>query len=197
MNLRAHFVHRVDGFVGHEAVVDIAVCQFDTGRQRVVCITDVVVVFVAVFDVVQNLQRLLVGGRLHLHLLEATLQCAVFLDRVAVFVECRCTDTLHRSACQCGFHDVGSIHRTGCRAGADDGVNLVDEDNDVLILLQLLHELLQALFKLSAILRTCHNGSHVERIDLLAEEHGRRVVLGYHLGEPLDNSTLADAGFTY
>ena len=52
MYTRTYFVECIDGLVGHEAVVDVAVCQFDTGQQGVVGIADVVVVFVAVLDVV-------------------------------------------------------------------------------------------------------------------------------------------------
>ena len=104
---------------------------------------------------------------------------------------------MHGSTCQCGFHDVGGIHCAGGRTSADDGVNLVDEDDDVGVLLQLLHKLPQAFLKLSAVLGACHNGGHVERIDALAEEHGRRVVLCNHLCQSLDNGALANARFTY
>ena len=195
MYARAYLVHSVDGLVGHEAVGDIAVCQFDTCCQSVVGIADMMVVLVAVLDVAEYLERLVVGGWLDLHLLEAALQGAVFLDGVAVFVE-RCgADTLHVAACQRRLHDVGSIHGARGRAGAYDGVDFVDEYDDILVLLKLLHQLLQALFKLPAILRAGHDARHVERVDALAEEHWRRVVLGNHLCQSLDDGTLADARF--
>ena len=111
MYTRTYFVHCVDSLVGHEAVVDIAGCQFDTGSQSIVSIGDVVMIFVAVLDVVQNLQRLLVASRLYKHFLETALQGSILLDGVAVFVERRSTDALHGSACQRGLHDVGGIHR--------------------------------------------------------------------------------------
>ena len=197
MYARAHLVHRVNRLVGHEAVVDVAVCQFDTRCQCVIRIGDVMVVLIAVLDVMENLQCLVVGGRLHLHLLEASLQGTVLLYGVAVLVERGRSDALNDATCQCGFHDVGGIHRTGSRTGADERVNLVDEDDDVGVLLQLLQKLAQALLKLSAVLCAGNNARHVERVDTLAEEHRRRVVVGYHLCQPFYDGALADARLTY
>ena len=110
MHARARLVEGVDRLIGHETVCHIAVCQFDTCHQRLVGIGDVMVLFVTVLDVPQDLQCLLVGGRLYLYLLESALQGSVLLYRVTVFVECRGTDALDGAACQRGFHDVGGIH---------------------------------------------------------------------------------------
>ena len=115
-----------------------------------------VMMLIAVLDVPQNLQCLLVGRRLHLYLLETTLQRTVLLDGVTVFVKCRGSDTLNGASCQCRFHNVGSIHRTGSRTGTDDGVDLVDEHDHIGICLQFLHQGFQTFLKLSTILRTGH-----------------------------------------
>ena len=154
-------------------------------------------VLVTVLDVVKYLQGLLVGGRFYLHLLEATLQRTVLLNGVAVFIERCSSDALHGASGQSGFHDVGGIHCARSRASANNGMYLVDKHDDVLVLLEFLHQLLQALFKLSAILRASHDASHVERIDALAEKHGRRVALGNHLGQSFDDGAFAHAGLSY
>ena len=154
------------------------------------------VVLVAVLDVVEYLQCLLVGGGFHLYLLETALQCSVLLDGVAVLVERGGTDTLDDAACQCWLHDVGGVHRTGSRTGADEGVNLVDEDDDVGVLLELFQQLAQTFLELSAVFRTGHDARHVERVDALAEEHRRGVVVGNLLCQSLDDGALADARLT-
>ena len=74
---------------------------------------------------------------------------------------------------------------------------LVNKHDDVLVLLQFLHQLAQSLLELSTILGACHDGSHVERINFFAEEHGRGVMLGNHLCQSLDDGALTDARFTY
>ena len=152
---------------------------------------------IAVLDVMEYLQRLLVGRRFHLDFLESTFQRTVFLYRVAVFIE-RCgTDTLYRTPCQRGFHDVRSIHAARCRSSTDDGVYLVDEHDHIGVGLQLLHECLQSLLKLSAILCASHYARHVEGVDALAEEHGTGVVLLYELCQSFHDGTLAHTRFTY
>ena len=129
-----HLVHSVDGLVGHETVVDIAFCQFDTGCNGFIRITDMVVIFVAVLDVVQDLQRLFVGGGFYQYLLKTSFEGSVFLDAIAIFIECSGTDTLDCPTCQCGFHDVGRIHGTRCGTCSDDGMDFVNKDDDVFVL---------------------------------------------------------------
>ena len=188
---RTRLVEGVDGLVGEETVGDIAVCQFDTCLQGLVGIGNMVVLFVTILDVLQNLQRLLGRCRLNDDLLETTLQGSILLDGVAVFVECGGTDALYGATCQSRLHDVGCIHAARGGAGSDHRVYLVDEHDDVGILLQLLNERLDALFELSAILRACDDGCHVEVDESLAEEHGRRAATGNELCQSFDDGTLS------
>jgi len=83
---RAHLVECINGLVGKEPIADITVCQFDTCRNCIVGISYVVMMLIAVFYVVENLQRLFLGRSFHQHFLEAAFQSTVFLDRIAVFV---------------------------------------------------------------------------------------------------------------
>ena len=138
MHARACLVEGVDGLVGEGAVGDVALCQFDTRVDGLVGVLHVVVVLVAVLDVMEYLQGLVLCGRLDEYLLEAALQGSVFLDAVAVLVKGGGTYALYGAACQRGFHDVGGIHRACCRACTDEGVDLVDEENDVGVALYLL-----------------------------------------------------------
>ena len=113
MYARACFVHRVNSLIGHETVVDVSGCQFDTSLDGFVSIRHMVVILIAALDVLQNLQRLVVGGWLYLYLLESALQGTVFLNRVAVLVECGGADALYGTTSQGRFQNVGRIHRTG------------------------------------------------------------------------------------
>ena len=196
MYARARLVEGVDGLIWHKAVCHIAVCQFDTCHERLVRIAHVVMLLVAVLDVMEYLQRLLVGRRLHLHLLESAFQCSVLLNRVTVFVERRGSDTLDGTTCQRRFHDVCCVHRTRSRTSSDDGVDLVDEYDDVRVRLELLHQCLQTFLELSAILRACYDTCHIECIDTLAEEHGTRVVRVDQLCQSFYDGALAHTRFT-
>ena len=90
--------------------------------------------FILVLDVVKNGAGLVGGCRLDHHFLEATFKGAVFLDVLAIFVKSGCADTLYLATGQCGLQQVGSIHLARCIAGANDGVDLVNEKYDILVL---------------------------------------------------------------
>ena len=155
------------------------------------------VILIAILDVLQDLQRLLIRGGFHQHLLESALQGTVFLDRVTILVEGGSTDTLDCSPCQRRLHDVRGIHRTRCRTSTDDRVNLIDKHDHIRIGLQLLHQGFQTLLKLSAILRASHHTRHVEGIDTLAEEHRTRMVGVDQLCQSFHDGTLSHTGLTY
>src|SRR5262245_7209337 len=73
-------------------------------------------------------------------------------------------------------------------------MQLVDEQDDVAALLNLLHDLLQSLFELAAVLRAGNERCEVERVDLLALEQLRHLAVGDPLSKPLDDGGLPDAG---
>ena len=66
-----------------------------------------------VLDIVENLEGLFGGGRLDHHFLETTLQCAIFLDILAVFVKGGGSDALDFTACESRFEQIGRIHLSG------------------------------------------------------------------------------------
>ena len=75
-------------------------------------------------------------------------------------------------------------------------MQLVDKQNDVAPLADLLHDLLQALLELAAVLGAGHQCRQVKRVDLLALEQLWNVAAGDALGEPLDDGRLAYAGLS-
>ena len=94
-----------------------------------------------------------------------------------------------------GLMMLRGVHRAFGGTGADDGVQLVDEENDVLGAADFVHHRLDALFELAAIFRAGDHQREVERDDLLVAQHLRHVAVGDFLGEAFDDGGLADAGF--
>ena len=93
------------------------------------------------------------------------------------------------------FHDVGGIHAARCASCADDGVYLVDENDDVGVVLYFFEQAANTFFKLSAILRTGHHTRHIQAHNALIKEHGRRFALGNELSQPLNDGTFAHTRF--
>ena len=148
---------------------------------------------VAVAYVVQYGACLLFCGCFHQYLLEAAFKGTILLYAVTIFVKRCSTYTLELASCQGGFHYIGGIHGSWRTSGAYYGVDLVDEDNDVRILLNLAKEGLYALLELSAILCSCHNARHVKTHDALAKENGRCALMGDQLCQSFHDGTLAYA----
>ncbi len=93
------------------------------------------------------------------------------------------------------LEQVGGVHRPARgRAGADDGVDLVDEQDRVLVLLDLLHHLLQALFEVAAIARAGEQRAHVEGEHGRAGEHLRHLAADDLARQAFGDRRLADAG---
>ena len=157
-------------------------------------IVDLVVVLVALAQALEDLHR--VGDRrlVDLDLLEAALERRVALEVLAVLVERRRADRLQLAAGERRLQDRGGVDRALGGAGADQVVELVDEEDDVAALGDLLHHLLQPLLELAAVLRAGDQGRQVERVDLLVLEQLRDLAAGDPRGEALDDRGLADAG---
>ena len=191
----AGLVHEVDRLVGEEAVGDVAVGE-DGGRDEGgVLDPDVVVQLEAVAQAAQDGDRVLDGGRVDGDGLEAALERGVLLHVEAVFVERRGADAVQLAAREHGLEHVGGVGRALGLAGADDGVDLVDEEQDApLGGLDLLKDRLEPLLELAAVLRAGHERGHVEREDRAALERLGDVAAHDALREALDDGGLADAG---
>jgi hypothetical protein len=101
-----------------------------------------------------------------------------FLDRLAELGRRGRADALNLAARKRGLQDVGGVERAFGRTGADQRVQLVDEDDGVLILHQLLHDGLQALFELAAILGAGDDQRKIERQNALVGQERRHVAIG-------------------
>src|SRR5579864_3171614 len=191
---RRGLVDEVDRLVGEMPVLDVAVGELGGRVQRLVGDLDAVMRLVPVAQPAQDLHGVVHRRLLDAHLLEAALERCVALEVLAVLVERRRADRLQLAAGESRLEDRRRVDRALSRAGADEIVQLVDEENDVAPLHDLLHDLLQALLELAGILRARDERSEVERVDLLVLQQLRHLVGGDARSEPLDDGGLADAG---
>ena len=148
---------------------------------------------VAILDAEQDLDRLALAGRIDLDRLEAALERAILLDVLPVLGRRRRADAADLAARQRRLEDVGRVERPFGRPGAHQRVQLVDEHDDVRVVGQLLHDRLEALFELTAILRAGDDERDVEREDALVGEEVRHVAVDDLLRQPFDDGRLADA----
>ena len=191
---RAGLVDQVDRLVGQEPVGDVAVGQRRRRDQRLVGDRHPVVRLVAVAQALEHLDRVRDRRLGDLDRLEAALERGVLLEVLAVLVERGRADGLQLAAGQHRLEDAGGVDRALGRAGADEGVDLVDEQHDVAAGADLLEHLLQALLEVTAVARPGDQGAEVEGVDLLVLERLGDVAADDVLGQALDDRGLADAG---
>ena len=128
------------------------------------------------------------------HLLEAALEGGVLLDVLAVLVERGGADHAQLAAGEQRLEHVAGVHRALGGAGADDGVELVDEGDDLALGVgDLLEHGLEALLELAAVLGAGHHRAEVEADQALVLEALGHVALDDAAGQALDDGGLADA----
>ena len=134
-------------------------------------------------------------GSLTSDLLEAPLQRRVLLDVLAVLVERGGADAVQFAARERRLEHVAGVHGALGLAGADHGVQLVDEENDLAFLLgEVVEHGLEPLLELAAELGAGDERAEVERQQPLVLEALRHLAVDDALGEALDDGGLADAG---
>ena len=126
--------------------------------------------------------------------LEAALEGGVALDVLAVLVERRRADALELAAGERRLEDVGGVDRALGGAGADQRVQLVDEEDRVVGVAELLDDLLEPLLELAAVLGAGDERPDVERQDALVEQRLGDVAGDDPVGQALGDGGLADAG---
>ena len=112
----------------------------------------------------QNSNRRLDRRLGHLHRLEAAFQRGILLDVFAVLVQGGRAHAAQLAPRQLRLHDVGGICRSLRRARADQGMKLVNEEDDsALARGDLLEERLEPVLEFAPILRPGNHGSQIHR----------------------------------
>ena len=188
-------VDQVDRLVRQEPGGDVPVGQRGRRDQRRVGDLHLVVRLVPALEPAQDRDRVLDRGLAHQHLLEPALEGGVLLDPLAVLVQRGRADHAQLAAGQHRLEHVARVHRALGGAGADHGVQLVDERDDLAVaLLDLVQDGLEPLLELAAVLGAGHHRAEVERDQPLAAQRLGHVAGHDPLGQALDDGGLADAG---
>ena len=131
------------------------------------------------------------------HGLETTCKSSVLLDVLAVFIQRSSTNCAKLATGKCRLQDVASVHGTLGRAGAYDGVKLVDEENNLAVRLgHLFYHALQAVLKLTTIFCACYQGRHVKLNKLFVAQGTWNVARNNALCQAFHNCGLTNTRFT-
>ncbi len=132
-------------------------------------------------------------GLLHLDRLEPPFEGRVLLEVLAVLVDGGGADGLQLATGEHGLEDRGRVDGSLGGTGTHQRVELVDEQHDVPAGADLLQDLLEALFEVTAVPAARDQGAEIEGVELLARERLGDVVGDDPLGQALDDGGLAHA----
>ena len=119
---------------------------------------------------------------------------ASFFDALPILVQRRRPDAAELTAGQGRLQHVAGVHRPLGRAGADEGVQFVDKQNDPPRRLgDFLEQRLQPILEFAPVLRPRHEGAEVERDHLFLLQRFGDVAADDPLRATLDDGGLADA----
>ena len=192
--LRRRLVDQVDRLVGQEAVRDVARGERRGRDERRVRDPHAVVHLVALLEAAQDRDRVLDARLADVHRLEAPLERRVLLDVLAVLVQRRRADRAQLAARQRRLEHVRGVDRPLGPAGADDRVQLVDEEDDLAVALgDLLEHGLEPVLELAAVLGAGDQRADVEGDQPLVLQRLGDVAVDDAPRQPLDDRGLADA----
>ena len=192
---RTGLIHYIDGLVGKKSSCDIPIRKSDGGLERLVGEFCLMVRLVLGSKTFQDLNGFINRGRIDLYRLETPLQRRVFLDILAVFVHRGRADTLQFATTQRGLDNVRSVHCAFGRACPHDGVQLVDEKNDVLGTANFVHDGFDALFELTTIFCPSYHQRQIQGDHPPVAQQFRHVAVCDLLRQSFCDGRFADACF--
>ena len=149
---------------------------------------------VAVAQALHDAHRLLFIGLVDVDHLEAAGQGGILFHVLAILVHGGGANDLDFATGKGRLHDGGRVHGAFGGASADQGVDFIDEQQDVPCVLHFLDALLQAVLELTAVLAACHQGGNIQHDQALAAKDVRHLVGCHQLGQALCHGGLAHAG---
>ena len=192
----AGLIDQVDGLIRQKTVRDVPLAQQHRLTQDAVGDLDAVIRLVVGGQTLEDLDGILDGRLVHRHRLEPSLQGAVLLDGLAVFIKGGGADDLDLAPGKSRLQDVGSVHAALGISCTHDVVDLVDHQDDVTQLFDLVDEALHPLLKLAPELSPGHQRRQVEEVDLLIPQLEGHIPRHDPLGKTLRDGGLAHAGLT-
>ena len=187
-------IDQVDGLVGQEAVGDVAIGEVGGRHERAIGDVHAVEDLVLLLQATKDRDSVLNGRLAHQNGLKTAGKRRVLLDVLAVFVKRGRANRVQVATGERGLEDVTGVHGALGGTRAHDGMELVDEQDDLAFgLLDFLEHGLQAVLELAAVLGAGDQRAHVELDEVAVPQRARHVAGHDSLGDALDDGRLADA----
>ena len=150
-----HLVNHINGLVRQVAIIDITGTELRRRLERGIAVGHIVVLLKTALQPFENPHGIFHRGLYHIDFLEPARQGPILLEYTTVFLEGGRAHALQLATGQHRLEKVGGIHDP-TRSGtcADDGMDLIDEENRVGVFLQFGQHRFQAFLKIATVLGT-------------------------------------------
>ena len=151
--------------------------------------------FIFIANTLQNGNGVLLGRFIDRNGLEPAFQRCVFFDVFAVFVQCGSANALDIAAGQLRLQNVGSVQSAFGRAGANQRMHFINEQNHILVGFYLVHNFFQPFFKIASVFGACYQRAHIQRDDFFIFQQLRHLAVYNTLRQPFGNGCFPNAWF--
>ena len=157
---RCCLIHQVDCLVRQTAIRDVALREAHRRANGGILNARTVELLVFTAQPAKNLLCILLARLFHHDGLEAARESGILCKMLLVLAERRGADDLHLAARKRRLQNVCRVKRALRATGADERMDLVDEEDDALRLDDIIHHILEAFLELAAVLCPRHERRH-------------------------------------
>ena len=196
LQARCRLVDEIDRFVRQKPVADVAVAHHRGTNQGTVLDPHAMVHLIAFFQSAQDGNGIFHAGLLDHDRLEAAFESGILLDVFPVFVERGGADGPKLAPGQLRLEHVGSVGRPLGRAGSDNGMQFVDEEDDLPFARgNFFEERFEALLEFAAEFCPGNHRADIHGHQLLVLERLGHIPADNAAGQTFDDGRFAHPGF--
>ena len=153
--------------------------------------------FITILQSTQDRNRVLHSRFFYHNRLETPFQSGIFFNILSVFIQSGSTDTVQLTTSQHRFQHITRIQSTVRLAGTNNGVQLINEQNDLSVaVLHIIQYGFQTFLEFTSVFCTGYQCSHIQSEYLLVLQSLRDITFYNTLCQPFHHGGLTDTGFT-
>ena len=154
------------------------------------------VLLIFFLDSIQNTDSFFLCGFFHIDRLKTPLQRCILFNVLPVFRYGGGTNHLNLTPCKRRLQNIGGVDCSLCTAGTDDSVQFIQKQDHISVFCHLTDYLLDSLFKLAAILTSCHHPGQIQCQHPLILDRSRNPAFDNTHRKPLYHCRFTHTGFT-
>ena len=155
-----------------------------------------VIIFIIWLESKKDFFSLVFRRLFHSNHLETAHEGTVLFKIFSIFLCSSCTDYLEFCTAQGRLNHISCIKAPFRTTGTNDSMKLINEKNDVLCFLYLLHYPLESFFKFTAVFCTCNHSRKIQLKNALWKQVYRNNTFFNSLSKTFNNGCLSDSRFT-